>query len=464
MNVRGESITILGAGLAGSLLAVLLARRGMQVSVIERQADPRGNNTLAGRSINLAMAARGIHALSHAGLAGHLDALKCPMPGRMLHPLDGELQYQRYSGRDEDINYSVSRAELNKRLLDAAEAHGARLRFNQRCEHYDPHAGTLSMCDTRDSDFRYTLSVERIIAADGAGSPIRRALAQLPDMHVSETLLAHKYQEVAIPPNADGEFAMDPEALHIWPRGGHMLIALPNPGKDFTATLFMIKHSEDDTPSFALWDEPAAALAFFKREFPDVPELVPDLAEQLQDNPLGVMGTVRCNRWHHQDRCLLIGDAAHAIVPFHGQGMNAAFEDCAALDVMIDRYDDWRALFAAFSEARVPDANAIATMALENYVEMRDTVRDPTFHLKKALAFAVESACPNVFIPRYSMVMFHEGIRYSDAYARGALQAELLQTWVDGKSDIDQINIADCVAQAREQLGELPDSSFFAAL
>ncbi|MEO0575847.1 MAG: NAD(P)/FAD-dependent oxidoreductase [Pseudomonadota bacterium] len=464
MNVTNQSITILGAGLAGSLLAVLLARRGMQVHLIDRQADPRQREQPSGRSINLAMASRGIHALRCAALAGQLDTLKCPMPGRMMHDRDGSLTFQKYGSRDDDINYSVSRAALNHRLLDAAERHGARVTFEQRCDGYDPHTNTLHMCDARDANATYALRVTRLIAADGAGSPVRRGMADLDDFQMTEQLLEHTYQEVAIPPTSCGDYALDPEALHIWPRGGYMLIALPNPGKDFTATLFMAERTDAGAPSFELWQSRSDALQFFESEFPDVPELVNDLDAQLADNPRGVMGTVRCNRWHHRDQCLLIGDAAHAIVPFHGQGMNAGFEDCAALDAMIDRYPDWSSLFAAFSETRVPDANAIATMALENYVEMRDTVRDPSFHLKKALAFAVETAAPDIFVPRYSMVMFHDGIRYSEAQRRGKIQSELLSQWTSGCHSLRDINVGHCVAEARDALGALPEQHFFATL
>lgn len=464
MNVQDQSITILGAGLAGSLMAVMLARRGMCVHVIERQEDPRRKAHTSGRSINLAMAARGINALHCAGLEAQLETLKCPMPGRMMHDREGNLVFQKYSSRDTDINYSVGRAALNHRLLDAAERHGARLTFNQLCDSYDPSTRTLQMRDARDQGAGYQLRVSRLIAADGAGSPVRRGLATLNDFDMSEALLEHTYQEVAIPATADGEYALDANALHIWPRGGHMLIALPNPGKDFTATLFMAEHSDSGAPSFDLWQSRSDALDFFTSEFPDVTALVDDLDDQLAENPRGVMGTVRCERWHHGDHCLLIGDAAHAIVPFHGQGMNAGFEDCAVLDAMIDRYDDWQSLFEAFSKTRVPDANAIATMALENYVEMRDTVRDPAFHLKKALAFAVETAAPDIFVPRYSMVMFHDGIRYSEAQRRGAIQADLLTQWTQGHRELATIDVDRCVQDAHDALGSLPAQHFFSQL
>ena len=451
--MEGGRITILGAGLTGALLAVLLARRGMDVTVLERQADPRRGRVEAGRSINLAMAARGMRGLARAGLEHAVDDLLCPMPGRMLHPVEGALEFQPYSGRKTDVNYSVSRAGLNQRLIDAAERAGATLRFGERCETYDPEAGVLEMIDADGAGYR--LTVERLIAADGAGSPTRRALASLPGIEAEEDLLGHRYQEIDIPPAADGGHAMAAEALHVWPRGGFMLIALPNPGGDFTATLFMAEDDDAGTPSFSIWRDASAAEAFIAEQFPDVPPLVPDLRAQLEAHPLGILGNVRCAPWHLGDKVLLIGDAAHAIVPFHGQGMNAAFEDCVVLDALLDRCDDWASVFRRFSETRKPDADAIATMAMENYVEMRDTVRDPRFHLKKALAFALEQRVPDHFVPRYSMVMFHADISYATALERGRIQAALLERWTENATTLEDIDIERCADELCDALGPI---------
>ncbi|MEO1593756.1 MAG: NAD(P)/FAD-dependent oxidoreductase [Pseudomonadota bacterium] len=452
--IREGRITILGAGLTGALLAVLLARRGIEVTVLERQADPRKGAVTAGRSINLAMAARGMRGLARAGLEHAIDDLLCPMPGRMLHAITGALEFQRYSGNDDDINYSVSRAGLNNRLIDAAERAGATIRFGARCERFDPAAGVLHLRGPDGARDRYV--AERLIAADGAGSPTRRALAELPGFKASEQLLGHRYQEIDIPAAADGGYAMDAEALHIWPRGGYMLIALPNPGGDFTATLFMAEDDAAGTPSFSLWQTPGDAETFVAEQFPDVPALVPDLSAQLDAHPLGVLGNVRCEPWHIEDRVLLIGDAAHAIVPFHGQGMNAAFEDCVVLDQLLDAHDDWGHVFREFSTARLADADAIATMAMENYVEMRDTVRDPRFHLKKTLAFALEQRAPDHFIPRYSMVMFHADISYATALERGRVQAALLERWTAQAESLEEIDLERCLAELGEALAPIP--------
>ncbi|MEM6819544.1 MAG: NAD(P)/FAD-dependent oxidoreductase [Pseudomonadota bacterium] len=455
MLVHNESITILGAGLTGALLATILAQRGMQVQVIERQQDPRKIDAYAGRSINLAMAARGMNGLAVAGLNDAVAPLLCPMPGRLLHNSDGTQHFQPYSAHEHELNYSVSRAGLNAILLEAAEQAGAEFRFGQRCVDFDPTENRLTL-EASDSDtpHRYSLATARLIAADGAGSPVRRAMAPLPGFDFEESLLDHLYQEIAIPPK-DGQFAMEAEALHIWPRGGYMFIALPNPERDFTGTLFMKATAADDEPSFQWWQDPERAARWFETTFPDVPALVPDLADQLQNNPTGVMGTVRCNRWHLEDRILLIGDAAHAIVPFHGQGMNAAFEDCAAFSALLDTASDWRDLFQRFSAARVPNANAIADMALENYVEMRDTVRDPKFHLKKALAFELERLAPDQFISRYAMVMFHADIPYATAQERGRVQAQLLDRWTRRHEVISDIDLGKCLREAREALPAL---------
>ena len=455
MDVRNQSIAVLGAGLTGSLLAVMLAQRGARVTVLERAHDPRGETTSAGRSINLAMAARGMRGLQAVGIANQIQPLLCPMPGRILHRVDGSLQFQPYGTRDVDINYSVNRAGLNHMLLDAAEQAGADIRFGQRCLGYDAANHELQIENLLGDTQTYQLAVERFIAADGAGSPVRRSLQRQGLIDAEETLLEHRYQEIAIPAKSNGDYAMDPAGLHGWPRGSHMLIALPNPGGDFTATLFMPNEAPDGEPSFAWWQETPRARDFFAGAFTDVPELIDDLDRQLVEHPLGVMGTIHCAPWHVDDRCLLIGDAAHAIVPFHGQGMNAAFEDCVVLAKLLDEGDSWHTVFAEFSKSRIPNARAIAQMALENYTEMRDSVRRQDFHLKKALALHQETVCPDVFVSRYSMVMFHADIDYANALERGAAQSEWLDTQIAGKQSLDEIDLVACERAARATFAPL---------
>jgi kynurenine 3-monooxygenase len=446
-------VTILGAGLTGSLLATLLAQRGIAVTVYERQPDLRSHAAQGGRSINLALADRGMRGLRLAGLEDAVAPLLRPMDGRLLHLEDGDLEYQPYGQHQGERNYSVSRADLNRLLLDAAAHAGAELHFGQACTAVDVEDRSFVLRSDEDGTER-RLELTSLIAADGAGSVARRALAEAGHVRASESLLPHGYKELTIPPLPEGGFRMEPGALHIWPRGGFMLIALPNPGGDFTATLFL---PNDGEHGFAALQDGDAVQAFFEEHFPDTPALIPDLAHQFESNPVGILGTVRCEPWHLGGDLLLVGDAAHAIVPFHGQGMNAGFEDCAEFCRLLDAgCPDRETLFGDFSRLRHPEAEAIADMALENYVEMRDTVRDPRFHLRKAVAFELERRCPRRFVPRYSMVMFHAEIPYSEAQSRGALQARLLDELTGDARTLDEIDFARAEALVSERLEPLP--------
>jgi kynurenine 3-monooxygenase len=443
---------IVGAGLAGSLLAVYLARRGLRVLVLERRPDLRREAVPAGRSINLALANRGFAALAGVGLEEAARALTIPMRGRMLHDERGALQLTPYGQRPHEVIYSISRTGLNALLMDAAEATGAvELRFNQRVDDLDVATGELDVHDER-RDTRYALAGAPVIAADGGGSRVRAALMRAPGARLSEALLPHDYKELTIPPAADGTHRMEPNALHIWPRGGFMLIALPNLDGSFTVTLFLPHEGPD---SFATLVSPAAVEEFFQRVFADAVPLMPTLVTDFFNNPTGLMGTVRCSPWHADGRVLLIGDAAHAIVPFHGQGMNAAFEDCRALDLRLTEHGgDWARAFAAFDRMRKPDAEAIADMALENYVEMRDAVRDPRYHLQKALAFELERRHPGVFIPRYSMVMFH-GIPYAEAQRRGAVQQHILDRLTADATSVEAVDQEEAARLIERELRPL---------
>ncbi|HEX6928087.1 MAG TPA: NAD(P)/FAD-dependent oxidoreductase [Gammaproteobacteria bacterium] len=439
MNDNDNRILISGAGLAGSLLAVMFARRGFDVTIYEKRGDMRTTETSAGRSINLALAARGIRALEHADVMDRVRPLMIPMPGRVLHPVDGELKYQPYGSRRNEVNYSVSRAELNKALMNAAEGSGkVRILFNHEVQDIDFGRNALIVKNTATGDAFEDHGLP-VFAADGAGSPVRQAMARRLGIEASEDILDHAYKELVIPPAADGGFRIEKNALHIWPRGGYMLIALPNLDGSFTCTLFLARDGE---PSFASLGNEDTLRAFFAGNFPDALQLMPGLERDFFDNPTGMLGTVRCRPWHHGSEALLLGDAAHAIVPFHGQGMNAAFEDCVALDRLIEVHGtDWNTVFAAFTAERKPDADAIAQMALENYIEMRDAVRDPGFHLRKQVEFALEEKFPGRFIPRYSMVMFHPEIRYADALKRGERQSGILAELTEGRSDISAVDL-----------------------
>ncbi len=435
---ESKTISIIGAGLAGSLLSIYLARRGYAVSVYEGRPDMRRETLPAGRSINLALAERGITALRKVGVEKEVGELVIPMAGRLLHDRKGELTFQPYGKDESEQIYSVSRELLTVALMDCAESrHGVEFRFRQRCTNVQWETSELNMLDETSGD-SYSIPMAPSIAADGAGSVIRHSMVKHQGIEASEDFLEHSYKELTIPPDGDGEHAIEINALHVWPRGEFMLIALPNIDGSFTATLFM---PTEGPTSFASLTDEKSVLSFFAREFPDTLSLIPNLSRDFFANPTGLMGTVRAAPWFVGGKVCLLGDAAHSIVPFHGQGMNCAFEDCRVLDELLQEdATDWNTVFDRFFHSRKPDTDAIAAMAIENYVEMRETVRSPVFHLKKAIAWELERRLPDRFIPRYSMVMFHDEIPYSEAYRRGEIQAKLLDELADGLTDVDEVD------------------------
>jgi kynurenine 3-monooxygenase len=408
------SVNVVGAGLAGSLLTILLARRGFTVRVYERRSDPRVRASEGGRSINLALAARGIRALERAGVLEHVMRMAVPMRGRMVHEHDGGASLQPYGVRPEEVIYSVGRADMNRLLIGAAASFAnVTLGFGQTAAGLAPRGNVVRLRDAADRTF--DAPAQPTFATDGAGSPIRNALAARGVARVREEMLDHGYKELTIPWRA-GRPALDMNALHIWPRGGFMLIALPNLDGTFTATLFLARRGER---SFEQLRTPEEVDAFFEREFPSARALMPDLGREFFAHPQGELGTVYTDGWHAGGDLLLLGDAAHAIVPFHGQGMNCAFEDCVELDDLLSAWHggSMEQVFAEFERRRKPNTDAIAAMALENYVEMRADVLDPDYRAGKAAAEALERRDP-AFIPRYSMVMFHPEIPYAEARRR----------------------------------------------
>lgn len=408
-------------------MALLLARRGHRACLLERRRDPRAVTGAGGRSINLALSARGLRALDNAQVLDRLKDSMIPMPGRMLHDERQQLDFLPYGNNEREVNYAVSRAQLNRILIEAAAEHpDLQLHFNQRCLDLDPLSGVLRVRDEVTGAVREE-PTDVIIAADGAGSAVRRAMLERGLTRVREAPLAHDYKELVIPAtgpvSAQGGYAFEPHALHIWPRGGFMLIALPNTDGSFTATLFLPRRGEH---SFEQLRDGAAVIAFFQRHFPDAAAAIPDLAAQFAQHPQSQLGTVYCEGWQAAGRVLLLGDAAHAIVPFHGQGLNCGFEDCVVLDGLLGQDSDTARVFSEFERIRYPDTRAIASMALENYDEMRDAVRSPDFVRRKALAAQLEQLFPGRFIPRYSMVTFHPEISYAEAQRRGAQQQRVL--------------------------------------
>ncbi len=429
------TLTIIGAGLAGALLATLLAQRGWRVQVFEKRPDPRVKGYEAGRSINLALAERGLNALRSAGLAETVLAQSVMMRGRMVHSSDGHTELQPYGKNDSEVIHSVHRGRLNLTLLDAAEAAGAKIYFHQRIEDIDFANKILHLVDDR-SRTASTHSFQRLIGADGAGSGVRYAMKKVIDLGERVDMLDHSYKELEIPPADNGDYQIEPNALHIWPRGRYMCIALPNTERTFTVTLFLPNLGE---PSFASVISADQAKALFDREFADASAIIPKLGHDWVSHPTGLLATLYLQRWTLEDHTVLLGDAAHAMVPFHGQGMNCAFEDCVALLQAIERTDSWSHALDAFEFARKPNALAIQTMALENYLEMRDRVDDADYRLQRQLELALAQRHPDRFIPRYSMVSFMR-VPYKLAFERGKIQRQIL---IDCTRDVDDYENID---------------------
>ena len=446
----GRRLTVVGGGLAGPLLAVLLARDGWSVDVFERRGDPRVSGYAGGRSINLALAERGRHALRAAEVETDVMRLAVMMRGRMVHFADGRQALQRYGRDDDEAIWSVSRADLNIVLLDAAEAAGVRLHFDRRLDRVDFDAGIAHFVgEGEDIAHRYGA----LLGCDGAGSGLRAAMAARVDLHERVEVMPHGYKELEIPPAADGGFRIEPNALHIWPRGRYMCIALPNDERTFTVTLFMAMQDEGKgDPSFETVPDATAARALFERDFPDALPLIPELDHDFEANPIGTLGTLYLDRWHLGGHAVLIGDAAHAMVPFHGQGMNCAFEDCVALARHLDATPDLATAYAAFEAERMPDAAAIQKMALDNYIEMRDLVDDPGFLLQRELELALQARHPTRFIPHYAMVTFMR-IPYSLALERSEVQRGILEAATQGVASVAEV---DLEAVDREVLRSLP--------
>jgi kynurenine 3-monooxygenase len=451
--MQSKHITVIGAGPAGSLLSIYLARRGYQVTVYERRPDLRRVEIPAGRSINLALANRGIHALAEIGLLDQVNKLLIPMRGRMIHAEGGALQLQPYGHRPHEVIYSVSRSALTALLMDAAEATGqVEIRFNQSCQGVDLERRLLVFQEEIGQAWQ-EVAFERVIGCDGVQSRVRAAIVHATSGRCSEELLEHSYKELNIPPGENCSFQMEPNALHIWPRGDYMLIALPNLDGGFTATLFLPNEGER---SFSMLTTKAQISAFFNEQFPDTLTLMPRIKEEFFSHPTGRLSTIRTTPWHFRDEAVILGDAAHAIVPFHGQGMNCAFEDCSAFHQCLARFsEDWDSVFSEFEALRKPNADAIADLSLENYVEMRSTVRDPRFQLKKELAWRLEDRHPDRFIPRYSMVMFHR-IPYAEAKRRGVIQDEILNMLTEGIESLDRVDYAHADRMIEQRLEETP--------
>ncbi len=419
-----KEVVIIGAGLVGSLLSIYLSKRGYKVKIFERRADMRKEELIAGRSINLALSDRGIKALEEVGLMEEIRKICIPMHGRFMHNADGTAAYQPYGKEGQFIN-SVSRAELNCKLMDLAEQNETEIIFNHRCENINWNKSEVLFADVLTHQ-QLTINYELLFGSDGAYSAARLThQLQHERFQYNQYYIDFGYKELNIPAGDDRDFLLEKNALHIWPRGNYMMIALPNMDGSFTCTLFFPFEGEH---SFATLDTPEKVRTFFEKTFTDAAALMPTLEKDFFTNPTSSLVTVKCFPWIREDKFALIGDAAHAIVPFFGQGMNCGFEDCSVLNALIDTHEEnWAAILSAYQTLRKPDADAIADLALNNFVEMRDKVADPKFLLQKKIEGAFSKKYPDKWTPLYSQVTFSPQIRYSEALVNGKKQEAIMQ-------------------------------------
>lgn len=443
MNDRPQNIAILGAGLVGSLLSILLAKRGYNVSVYERRPDMRKEEMNAGKSINLALSNRGMWPLRRAGVISQIEKMIVPMKGRMMHDENSMLTFQPYGQKGQSIN-SISRGGLNMVLMNEGENQGVTIFFNQTVVAVDFIKTKITIND-RGSSREEMYDV--IIGADGAFSEARAAFQRTDRFNYSQYYITHGFKELHIQPDSNGDFMLDKNALHIWPRSEYMLIALPNEDASFTVTLFL---PFEGKISFSSLDSDEQVNDFFKSKFHDASVLMNDLTQDWNTNPTSSLVTVKCFPWV-KNRTMLIGDAAHAVVPFYGQGMNCGFEDCRVFeDILNDTKDNWNVALNRYQEERKPNADAIADLAIENYIEMRDLVADENFLLRKQIEDKLQSLYPGQWIPQYSMVTFNENIGYARAKELGIRQREIMDNVMndpDIRSNWESLNFENIVGQ-----------------
>jgi len=409
---------LIGSGLAGGLLAAYLGRRGHEVDLYERRADPREGNIIGGRSINLAISTRGIHALEQIGIAEEALRYAIPMRGRMIHDRSGALHFTPYDVDPQKCINSIGRAALNTTVIEAAQCYpNVRVHFDHRCTEVDLDTAAAHF---ETANCTVTASADAVVGVDGAFSAVRKSMQrEIANFQYDESYLAHGYKELTIPPAPDGSWRMEKNALHIWPRKSFMMIALPNPDGSFTCTLFW----EFEGPrSFATMKSDDDVRRFFGEEFPDAVSLMPTLLDDFRDNPTGSLVTIRCAPWFFRDKVCLVGDAAHAVVPFYGQGMNAAFEDCVVLDECLQNFpQDRERAFGEYFHHRKENADALADLAIGNFIEMRDKTASKTFRAKKKLDHFLEAALPGIYLPLYTMVTFTR-MPYATAAQRARIQ------------------------------------------
>jgi kynurenine 3-monooxygenase len=418
-----QNILIIGAGLCGALLALRLGQRGHIVTLIEMRPDLRKVDISEGRSINLAISDRGIRAMRLVGIEDKLKTLWIPMYGRMIHDIKENSFLSKYSGRDHEYISSVSRQDLTALLMDEAEAlDNVTLIFNKKCNHIDFENKKATFIDYH-TKATSIIEPDIIFGTDGAGSALRKSYYSERKFlfNFSQNFLKYGYKELSILPAENGNYQTEKNALHIWPRGDFMLIALPNLDGSFTVTLFL--SYDQGEFNFSNLTSPQMVTAFFEKEFPDALKLMPNLIDDFFNNPTSPLGTIKCTPWHYKDHSLLMGDAAHAIAPFYGQGMNAAFEDVVVLDALIDKHNgNWEIIFKTFSKTRKKDTDAIADLAIDNFLEMKEHTANPIFQEKRKLEIALEKAFPEDYASKYALVTFNKDIGYHEAMVQGRAQ------------------------------------------
>ena len=429
-----SKVTINGGGLIGPYLGILLRKRGFNVEIIEKRSDIRQCSAEAGRSINLVLTSRGINALEKIGCWEEAKKITMPVSGRMMHSVTGELTYQPYGG-DSDVNYSISRTELNRFLINEAEKLGVKFLFSTSVLEIYETENELKL-KTESGDFIHNFEV--LIGADGAGSVVRKKILSLKNIEDKVDWLGVSYKELFMPTCVDGSEQIDKKSLHIWPRGRHMLMALPNLDSSFTMTLYLPER--DNEVNFDNLDTPQKVQNYFSTFHPDSISLMPNYLEDFRKNKTSKLGTVRCPSWYYQGTMGVIGDAAHAIVPFFGQGTNSGLEGCVVFDSLIDKCNSWENLFEKFFESYKPNADAIAKMAEENYLEMSDKVGDKKFLLRKKLESFLHQKLPTKFLNRYMMVTY-SNIPYATVYEIGKMQSEFLDTLGINSEDFSKVDL-----------------------
>ena len=432
---KQQNILIIGAGLCGSLLALRLAQRGFKVEVYESRPDLRTTDISAGRSINLALSDRGFKALRLAGVEEKAREICIPMYGRLMHDTKGNTFASNYSGRENEYINSISRGDLNGILLTEAEKHeNVNIHFNKKCTAVDIE-NTIATFEDYKTKQNFSVNADVIFGTDGAGSVLRKSyyLERKFLFSYSQNYLSHGYKELEIPADKNGKHQISDAHLHIWPRGDYMLIALPNMDGSFTVTLFL-SYDEGEYNFNNLTSEEKIT-TFFENEFPDALALIPNIKDEFLNNPTGALGTVKCSPWSYQNNTILMGDAAHAIVPFYGQGMNASFEDVVVFDEILNQdLKDWDSVFKTYEKTRKEDTDAIADLAIDNFYEMKDHVANPLFKQKRKIEMDLEKHFPNQYFSKYSLVTFNENISYSEAMKKGRAQDKALLNMIADKN------------------------------